>query len=693
VVHRAGRPAYSQGMSTVPAFQPAAICNIALIGHTGAGKTTLAEAILHRCGAIPRLGTIKDGSTTGDFEPEARAHQHSTSSCLMFATHAGRQINIIDTPGSPELVGHALAALPAVEIAVIVVNAAAGIELGTRHLFHAAAEAGMPRMVVVNHIDEHLAKLPDLVEQLRATFGSALHCINLPTGGGSDVVDCFELDTGSADFGSVADVHKDMLEATIEMDDADLERYLSGETIEPAKLKADLVEAMNRGHVVPILFTCATREIGIDNLLHVLVEAAPSPAVAKPRRVRRGDEEITVPCDPTGSLLAQVFKVVTDPYLGKVAMVRVLRGQIDGTTAFVVASSKKPLKAGHVLKVQGRKNVEVNNACAGDIIAIAKLDELRADTILHDPAGPDDLTALRPRYPVPTYSLALTLKNKADEVKLSAAMGRLVEEDPTLRAGQDHETHELVLSGIGELHLRIALEKLKNRFSLEAIGRAPTIAYHETITGNAEGHYRLKKQTGGAGQFGEVYLRVEPLPRGTGFEFVDDVVGGTIPTQYIPACEKGCQDSLDRGVIAGFPVHDVRAIVYDGKSHAVDSKDSAFRTAAKYAMRDAMAKAKPVLLEPIASLVISVPDRYTGDITGDLKNHRGQVIGVDMEGGMTIIRASAPVAELGRYASQLRAMTGGHGNFTMEVSHYDVVPHLVQQKIAADRKPGEEKEE
>ncbi|TMQ11292.1 MAG: elongation factor G [Deltaproteobacteria bacterium] len=681
-------------MSTVSGFQPAAISNIVLLGHTGAGKTTLAEAILHRCGAIPRLGSVKDGSTTGDFEPEARAHQHSTSACLMFGTYAGRQINVIDTPGSAELVGHALAALPAVEIAVIVVNAAAGIELGTRHLFHAAGEAGMARMVVVNHIDEHLAKLPGLVDDLRATFGASLHCINLPTGGGKDVIDCFEHDTGTADFGSVEDAHKEMLESTIEMDDADLERYLSGEAIEPAKLRADLVEAMNRGHVVPILFTCATQEVGIDNLLHILVEDSPTPATAKPRRVRRGEELVPVACDPAAALLAQVFKVVTDPYLGKVAMVRVLQGRIDGTTAFVAGNSKKPLKAGHLLKVQGRKHVELGNqAFAGDIVAIAKLDELRADTILHDPAGPDDVAAFRPKYPVPTYSLALTLKNKADEVKLSAAMGRLVEEDPTLRAGQDPETHELVLSGIGELHLRIALEKLKNRFSLEATGRQPTIAYHETITGNAEGHYRLKKQTGGAGQFGEVYLRVEPLPRGTGFEFVDDVVGGTIPTQYIPACEKGCQDSLDRGVVAGFPVHDVRAIVYDGKSHPVDSKDSAFRTAAKYAMKDAMSKAKPVLLEPIAALEISVPDRYTGDITGDLKNRRGQVVGVDMEGGLTIIRAQAPVAELGRYASQLRAMTGGHGNFTMEVSRYDVVPTLIQQRLSAERKPGEEKEE
>lgn len=678
-------------MSKVPGFQPAAICNIVLLGHTGAGKTTLAEAILHRCGAITRAGTIDDATTTSDFEPEARAHHHSTSSTLLFGTTAGREINLIDTPGSPELIGHALSALPAVEIGVIVVNANAGVELGTRHLFHAAGEAGLARMVVVNRIDENPAGLPALVEQLRAAFGPELHCINLPSGGGTDVVDCFDHDAGAADFGSVAEVHKEMLESTIEIDDGDLERYLSGETIDLPKLRADFVEAMNRGHVVPILFTCATREVGVDDLLHILVEEGPSPVTGRPRRVSRGGELVEIACDPARPLVAHVFKVTTDPYLGKLAMVRLLQGQLDGTTPFVVSGTKKPLKAGHLLKVQGRNHFELaSGAFAGDLIAIAKLDELHVDTILHDPAGADDLAAARPTYPVPMYSLAVVLKNKADEVKLSTAMARLVEEDPTLRASQDPQTHELVLSGIGELHLRITLEKLKNRFGLDVTARQPTIAYRETISARAEGHFRLKKQTGGAGQFAEVFLRVEPLPRGSGYEFVDDVFGGAIPSQYIPSCDKGCQDALEHGVVAGFPVQDVKVTVYDGKSHPVDSKDAAFRTAAKFAMKAAMERASPVLLEPIVALQIIVPDKHTGDITGDLKNRRGQVVGVDMSDAMTIVRAQAPLSEFGRYAGQLRAMTGGQGSFVMELSHYDVVPHLVQQKLAAERKPGEE---
>ncbi|HEX8111959.1 MAG TPA: elongation factor G, partial [Kofleriaceae bacterium] len=542
------------------------------------------------------------------------------------------------------------------------------VESGTRRLFHAAGEAGLARMVVVNRIDENLAGLPALVEQLRAAFGPELHCINLPTGGGTDVLDCFDHDAGAADFGSVADVHREMLESTIEIDDHDLERYLAGERIDVAELRKDFVEAMNRGHVVPILFTSAIREVGVDDLLHILAAEAPSPVTGRPRRLRRGDALAEIPCDPARPLLTHVFKVTTDPYLGKIAMIRVLQGQLDGTTPFVVAGGRKPLKAGHLLKVEGREYVELTTAAsAGDLVAIAKLDDLRIDAILRDPAAVDDLAAARPRYPEPMYSLAVALHNKADEVKLSTAMARLVEEDPTLRATQDPQTHELVLSGLGELHLRITLEKLKNRFGLDVTAHPPTIAYRETITARAEGHYRLKKQTGGAGQFGEVFLRVEPLPRGGGYEFVDDVFGGAIPSQYIPACDQGCRDAMERGVVAGYPVQDVKVTVHDGKSHPVDSKDAAFRTAAKFALRDAMQRAHPVLLEPIVALQISVPENHTGDVTGDLKNRRGQVVGVDVSNAVTVVRALAPLSELGRYAGQLRSITGGLGSFVMEL--------------------------
>ncbi|HTJ46505.1 MAG TPA: elongation factor G [Kofleriaceae bacterium] len=678
-------------MTKVAGFQPESIRNIVLLGHAGSGKTTLAEAVLHRCGAITRMGSVDAATTISDFEPEAKQHHHSTNSTLLFATCEGREVNMIDTPGSPELVGHALAALPAVETAVIVVNASAGVELGTRRLFHAAGEAGLARMIVVNRIDENLAGLPALVESLRAALGPELHCINLPTRKGEDVIDCFDQDAGPSDFGSVAEVHKEMLESTIEVDDATLERYLGGETIRLPELRQDFVVAMNRGHVVPILFTSATKEVGIDDLLHILVEEAPSPQSGRPRRLRKGQagELIDVSCDAKKPFLAHVFKITTDPYLGKLSMLRILQGSLDGNTQFVCGPSKKVMKAGHILKVEGRDHPELSTtAFAGDLVAIAKLDDLHVDMILRDPAVDDDWAPARPPYPTPMYALAVDLKNKADEVKLSSALQRLVEEDPTLRAVQDPQTHELVLSGIGELHLRVTMEKLKNRFNLEVVARQPTIAYKETITGRSEGHFRLKKQTGGAGQFAEVFLRVEPLPRGNGYEFVDEVYGGAIPHNFIPACDKGCQDALERGVVAGFPANDVRVTLTDGKSHSVDSKDASFRTAAKFAMRDAMSRANPVLLEPIVTLEITVPERHVGDITGDLKNKRGHVVGVEVGGaGMVVVRAQAPLAELGRYAGQLRSFTGGQGSFVMELSHYDVVPHAVQQKVAAERKP------
>ncbi len=678
-------------MTKVAGFEPGNIRNIVLLGHMGSGKTTLAEAILHRCGAITRMGSVETATTISDHEPEAKQHHHSTSSTLLFATSSGREINMIDTPGSPELIGHALASLPAVETAVIVVNAVAGIETSTRRLYHAAGEAGLARMIVVNRIDENLFGLPTLVDELREALGPELHCINLPTGSAADVIDCFDQEVGFSDFGSVVDVHKEMLESAIEVDDADLERYLAGETIDLPELRRCFVKAMSLGRVVPILFTSATKAVGIDDLLHILAEEAPSPTSGRPRRLRKGlaGDLVDVVCDAQKPLLAHVFKIATDPYLGKLSMLRILQGTLDGTTLFVCGSSKKQMKAGHILKVEGRDHPEIATvAYAGDLVAIAKLDELHVDMIVRDPGADDDYAPFRPPYPTPMYSLAVDLKNKADEVKLSTALARLVEEDPTLREVQDPQTHELILSGIGELHLRITLEKLKNRFNLDVIARQPTIAYRETISARAEGHFRLKKQTGGAGQFGEVFLRVEPLARGAGYEFVDEVFGGSIPTQYIPACDKGCQDALVRGIIGGFPVQDMRVTVYDGKSHSVDSKDAAFRTAAKFAVRDAMSRARPVLLEPIVSLEITVPERHVGDVTGDLKNRRGHVVGVDIgSGGTAVVRAQSPLGELSRYAGQLRSMTAGQGSFVMELSHYDVVPHLVQQKIASERKP------
>ena len=545
-------------MPAATSYRPTDIRNIVLAGHGGAGKTTLAEAMLHRCGVITRMGTVEDANTTSDFEPEAKQHKHSTSSTLLFATHQNREINLIDTPGYPDFIGQALAALPAVETAVIVVNAETGIEVNTRRLYHAAGEMGLARMIVVNKIDKvkDPGLLEELVARLKETFGPQLHCINLPKDYGRDVVDCFDLDHGSTDFGDVKAIHQEIVESVVEIDDARMEKYLAGEQIGLDELRECFVKAMNAGHVVPILFTAAKTEVGIDDLLHILVLEAPSPANGRMKRLFKGSgpvagetaegmEAVEVPCDADKPLMAHVFKVTTDPYVGKLAMIRIIQGKMDSNTQFLCGDEKKAHKTGHVLKVEGRDHPEMNAvAYAGDLVALAKVEDIHVDQILHEPGGENQWKPNVPKYPTPMFALAIEPKARGDEVKISGALQKLSEEDPTFRSTHDAETHEIVIHGVGELHLRVMLEKMKNRFNLEVMTKPPKIAYTETIPAPAEGHYRQKKQTGGAGQFGEVFLRVEPLDRGQGFEFVNDIFGGSIPGQYIPSVEKGVHDIL-----------------------------------------------------------------------------------------------------------------------------------------------------
>lgn len=680
--------------ATIGSYKPEDIRNIVLLGHGASGKTTLAEALLHRCGMITRMGSIAESNTQSDFEPEAREHKHSTSSVMLFATAQSREINMIDTPGFPDFIGQTLAALPAAETAIIVVNAQLGIETNTRRLFHAAGEMGLARMIVVNKIDlVDGSQLEELVAQLKDAFGAELHCINLPKDHARDVVDCFDLTSGSTDFGNVRDIHQEMVESVVEMNEKEMEKYLAGEPIDPAELKSSFVEAAVAGHVVPILFTAAKSGVGVDDLIHILVDEAPSPASARPKKLKKIDDGVVeIPCRADAPLLAHVFKVTTDPFIGKLAMLRILQGKMDSSTQFLCGHEKKSHKGGHLLKVEGRDHPEYASvAYAGDIVALAKIDDLHVDQIIHDPSIAETYHPILPKYPVPMYSLAVEPKSHGDEVKVATSMAKLAEEDPTFKYVHDPVTHELVVSGVGELHLRVVLEKMKNRFNLDVTTKPPRVAYRETITAKAEGHYRHRKQTGGAGQFAEVYLRVEPLNRGDGFEFVNDVFGGAIPTQFIPSVEKGVRDILENGAVAGYPVQDVRVIVYDGKHHPVDSKDIAFRTAGRMALREAITKARPALLEPVVNLEITAPEKHLGDITSDLNAKRGRVIGVDSQpGGMAVIRAAAPLAELTSYNSQLRSVTGGQASFIMEPSHYDVVPPQVQQKIMAAYKPKEE---
>jgi len=665
---------------------PEDIRNVVLLGHGGAGKTMLVEALLNAAGVTNRFGSIEDGTTAMDYTDLEKERQHSVDPAMAHMDHAGKTINLIDAPGYPDFIGGAISAMAGADVAVVVVSASAGIEVNTRRLMAAAGEAGMARVIVVNRIDAENVDLPALVAALTETFGSAVKCMDLPAGGGAQVVDCFANESGDADFGDVADAHTQLTESIIEADEELMEAYLGGEDVAPEKLAAAFSQAMVAGTVIPVLFTAAKSQVGVAELAGAIATYFPSPAQMAIEGVRGGAdadaEAVDVSADPSKPLVAQAFRIAADPFVGKLAWIRILQGTMSGESSFTLADDRKAIKVGHLFKVQGKETVEVPSAVAGDIVALAKIEDVLAGHVLHADGSPmfRDL----PPVPTPMYSLAITPKSRGDEGKISEALARLSEEDPTFRMTRDSQTNETVISGIGDLHLRLMLEKMKARFNLEVETKQPKIPYRETIGAKADGHHRHKKQTGGAGQFGEVYLRVEPKERGEGVEFTSELYGESIPRQFLPAIEKGIRDVVASGAIAGYPMQDILVAVTDGKHHPVDSKEVAFRTAGKNAFIDAVQKAKPVLLEPMVNLEVTIPAEYMGDIAGDLSGRRGRILGQEMmPGNIVVIRAMAPLAEVMQYNSQLRSVTGGQGSYTMELAQYDPVPGNVQQQIIA----------
>jgi elongation factor G len=689
----------------MPTYTTADIRNVVLVGHGGCGKTSLADALLFAAGAVTRKGSPTDGSSFSDFEKEEKEHKHSIYSTLLHLDYNGKRVNLIDSPGSPDLIGAAMACMPAVETVAVVVNATSGVEIVTRRVMEAARDRNLPRAIIVNKCDSPEVHLDRLVENIRASFGSECLPINLPSGGGKTVVDCLLNNEGTSDFDTVKRCHAAILDQIVEMDENLMEKYLGGEEPDFSALHPAFERAMDEAHVIPILFTDAKNGMGVKELLDAIAMHFPSPLEGNPRPFLTGEgaDERPFPydSDPSKSLLAHVFKVTTDPFVGKLAVFRVHQGKCSGQSQVYIGHSKKPVKLGHVFHLQGKEHKEAAEIIAGDIGAVAKIEEIHTGDVLHDDHALDSVHLQALTFPKPMFGLAITPKARGDEQKISAQLAKLAEEDPTFKYHTDRQTHEMVINGLGELHLRLILERLKNR-GLQVDTKPPKIAYKETIQGKAEGHYRHKKQTGGAGQFGEVYLRVEPLngesPHSTknggrGWEFVDEIFGGTIPGQFVPAVEKGVHDLIDTGVVAGYPLQDVRVIVYDGKHHPVDSKEVAFRTAGKYAFKDAVLKAKPALLEPIVHMEVTVPEAHVGTITGDLSGKRGRIQGTDiLPGGMAVVTAQAPLAEVMQYQSQLKSVTGGQGSFVMELSHYEPVPPQVQKQIADQYKPKVEEE-
>ena len=671
------------------------IRTLALVGPAAAGKTTLAEALLQHTGAMGAAGSVERGSTVSDHDALEIKAGHSLQSSVMHLDHGGCRIHLIDTPGAPDFIGQSLPALEAVETAAIVINAAAGIEPMAQRMMAYAAERGLDRLVIVNRIDAQDVDLSAVLADIQAAFGKECLPLNLPDAGATQVVDCFYNREGHCDFGAVADAHRALVEQVVEVDGDFVDRYLNDGDIDANELHAPLEQALREGHLIPVCFVSARTGAGVPELLDVIARLLPNPTEGNPPDFLNGEGDAATLMhakpDPAAHVLAHVFKVSIDPYVGKLGFVRVHQGSITPGTQLYVGDGRKPFKVGHVYLQQGKNHVEVPSAGPGDICAVAKIDELHFDAVLHD-AAEDDHIHLKPLpFPVPVHGVAISPKRRGDEQRMWDIVGKLVAEDPCLKLEHLAQTNETVVYGLGELHLRMLLERLRDVHKFEVDTRPPRIAYRETITQNAAAQYRHKKQSGGAGQFGEVHLRIEPLPRGAGFEFVDQVKGGTIPGQFMPAVEKGVREALAEGVIAGYPVHDVRVIVHDGKHHAVDSKEIAFVTAGKRAFQAAIREAKPVVLEPIAQVQIAAPESAMGAITGDLSARRGMVSGTDSgQLGQLTVNGQAPIAELADYQTRLNAMTAGQGRYSLALSHYEVVPPGVQQQLMGQHKVQDE---
>lgn len=674
------------------------IRNLALAGHPGSGKTTLFEALLHVSGAIASPGTVERGNTVSDFDPMEREGQHSLNISIAALTHRDSYVQLIDTPGYPDFRGPTLSALAAVETLAVVVNAGAGVEHGTRRLMEYGKQRGLARILVVNRIDSD-ANLAGLIDELRDSFGNQCLPVNLPSAGGTAVVDCFFRPEGASDVADVAQAHQRIIDQVVEINEQVMGRYLEeGEAaLSGEELHEAFEQCLREGHLVPICFVSARTGAGVRELLDVIDRLLPNPAEGNPPPFIKGSDKSAAPLisrpDPQAHVIADVFKIVNDPFVGKLSVFRVYQGTVRRDTQLFVDDGRKPFKVGHLFKLQGKDHVEIDEAVPGDIAAVAKIEEIHFDAILHDSHDEDHIHLKPLDFPKPMFGLAITAATRGQEQKLATALHKLAEEDPCFQVEHHSELNETVIRGLGELHLRVMIERIRQRFGVEVDTRPPRIAYRETVSAAADGHHRHKKQTGGAGQFGEVFLRVQPLERGAGFEFADEVKGGTIPGQFMPAVEKGVRQALTQGAIAGFALQDLKVVVYDGKHHPVDSKEVAFVAAGRKAFLDAVLKARPQVLEPIVDLDVAVPEGHTGDITGLLAGKRARILGTDANGSAEIaIKAQVPLSELTDFAAELKGATSGRGRYDLEFSHYEPVPGNVQKQLVEAFRPAAEED-
>lgn len=665
------------------------IRNVGLFGHTGAGKTSLLEALLVAAGEIASAGSVERGTTQSDFDQQEKDMGHSLSTSITHLEWADHWINLLDTPGLPDLAGRALATLQAVDTAAIVINAQAGIESGTRRMMAAAHDKC--RLIIVNKIDGNSVDLAALMASIQDTFGPVCLPINLPASDGDRVIDCFFTPDQKATpaFSAVAQTHEAIIDQVVELDEALMAAYLEqGEALDPEQLHAPFEQALREGHLIPVCFVSARTGAGVSELLDILARLMPDPTEGNPPRFLKGEgasaNAADVIPDPERHVVAHVFEVLNDPYRGKLGVFRIHQGRITPNTQLFIGDGRKPFKVAHLLRLQGKNQVETPVGVPGDICAVSRVDEIHPGAVLHDSHDEDYFHLIPPHYPQPVFGLALIPQKHGDEQRLSEALGRLLDEDPCLEIGFDPRSRQTVVRGLGALHLRIILEQLKTRWNLEFDTAAPSVPYRETITGTAEARYRHKKQSGGSGQFGEVALRVESLPRGAGIELGNEVKGGAIPTNFLPAVEKGVRQALADGALAGFPVQDVRIVLVDGKHHAVDSNEISFVTAGRHATVEALSAARPIVLEPLLELTTRFQEGHFGEISAELSVRRGRLTHTESPAsGWTSLTAIVPMAEMDGFEARLKAICAGDSEFTMTAFGHEPAPTDVQQRLAS----------
>jgi len=685
------------------AYDTGSIRNVAVIGHSGAGKTQLVAALLFTAGATPRLGRVDDGTTLTDYDEEEIARKHTLSASLAWAEWNKSKINIIDTPGMGNFLADARAGLRVADAALVVVDAVSGVEVQTEKVWAEAESMGLPRLVVVSRLDRERASLDRTLTSLREFCSRTVVPIQMPIGeerGFTGVVDLVSMKawtfaadgSGKASEGPVpaalADEARAARDALIEMvaeaDDALMEKFFESGTLSQEELLSGLRTATLAGRIFPLVCASGLLNVGVQPLLDVLVGYLPSP-LERPVTAKNSKtgEEVSVTPDPAAPYAAFVWKTVADPFAGRITLFRVVTGTLKSDANAHNLTRDASERLGHLTMMQGKTPTSVPEIRAGDLGAVAKL----KDTLTNDTLAEKNGLSFAPiAFSEPVLSYAIEPKSRGDEDKISTAMHRLEEEDPTIKYARDPQTHELLLSGQGQLHIEVTVAKLKRRFGVEVNLKPPRIPYRETITASAEAHGRHKKQTGGHGQFGDCKIRMQPMPRGSDFEFEDDIFGGSIPRQFVPAVEKGIQESRLRGYLAGYPVVDFKVTVYDGSYHAVDSNELSFKMAGSLAFKDGMSRARPTILEPIMSVEIHAPNDYAGDLMGDLNGRRGRISGMDTRGAMTLIKAQVPMAEMLTYEQHLTSATSGRGSYHMEYSHYEEVPSHLQQKIIASAK-------